>query len=452
MKKLGSVLILIGFISVFIYGLSVYNSVSAETDIERREKELRAELERIEKEQAQVQATLNQQKGQTASIQRDVDILTSQIKQAQLNIQKKNINIQQLGKDISIKDQTVQELNEKIDRNKVILSSLIRDNYQRENISLVEILLAYERLSDFFINIDESQKLQGSIDLMFEEIREFRGLTEKERGELQDRQNKERALKAEIEAEKKIIDQKEAEKQRLLSISKQTEKTYEGIIEDKKRQAAQIRQALFQLRDSQGISFGDALKYANTAGKASGVRPAFILAILKQESDLGKNVGTCNRAGDPPEKKWTAIMPGPNDGHRSYRDDQTIFLRITKNLGLDPDTTPLSCPWGNGWGGAMGPSQFIPTTWASYEAKIAAAVGVSTPNPWNPEHAFTATAIYVSELGASAGTYDAERTAALKYYAGSNWASPQNAFYGNSVMQHATTFQNQIDFLDEVEE
>ena len=192
------------------------------------------------------------------------------------------------------------------------------------------------------------------------------------------------------------------------------------------------------------------MKYADAASKATGVRTAFILGILKQETDLGKNVGTCNREGDPEEKSWRNIMPGPNSG--SSRDDQTIFLQITSDLGIDPDTTPLSCPWGNGWGGAMGPSQFIPTTWAAYAPRIADAVGVGTANPWNPAHAFMATAIYMSDLGAAAQTYTAERTAALRYYAGGNWNLPQNAFYGNSVMAHAEDFQTQLDFLDDADD
>ena len=138
-------------------------------------------------------------------------------------------------------------------------------------------------------------------------------------------------------------------------------------------------------------------------------------------------------------------MPGPNDN--SWRDDQTIFLALTKQLGLDPETVPLSCPWQGGWGGAMGPSQFIPTTWNSYAPRVASTVGVGTADPWNPEHAFVASALYLADLGASAGGFTAERTAALKYYAGSNWSNPQNAFYGNGVMGHASTIQNTIDEL-----
>ena len=163
--------------------------------------------------------------------------------------------------------------------------------------------------------------------------------------------------------------------------------------------------------------------------------------------NLGENVGTCNRAGDPESKSWKNIMPGPNDGDRSYRDDQTIFLQITKELGLDPNTTPLSCPIGGGWGGAMGPSQFIPTTWMSYKNQIAGVTGNNPPNPWVPVDAFTATSLLLKDLGAAAGTFSAERQAALRYYAGGNWNKPQNAFYGDSVMRIAEGYDRQIQIL-----
>jgi membrane-bound lytic murein transglycosylase B len=129
--------------------------------------------------------------------------------------------------------------------------------------------------------------------------------------------------------------------------------------------------------------------------------------------------------------------------------DQAPYLAITSELGLDPETQPLSCPWGGGWGGAMGPAQFIPSTWAIYKAKIANITGNNPPNPWSPRDAFTASGVYLTELGAAGGNYTAERTAALKYYAGGNWNKPANAFYGNSVMKIATDYQAQIDVLQQ---
>jgi len=437
-------------IGVVVYSvfLSAPDIVIAEINLDQTEEKLREELQRLEKEQEEVQASLNVQKAKSATIQRDVNILSDQIYSAELNIQKKNIEITRLRDTIELKHNTVTELTEKMKRSKIILSELIRRTHEADEMSLPEVVLGNDNLTDFFAHIDSYSTLQKQLKKLYKQIEEIRGETEIEKEQLAIQQNKEIDLKQEIVGEKTKISSKKGEKDHLLSLSKQSEAAYQSILAEKRKQASEIRTALFQLRDSAGIPFGEALEYAQQASGVTGVRAAFILGILKQESDLGKNVGTCNRPGDSDNRKWYNIMPGPSDG--SWRDDQTIYKRIVSKLGLDVDSMPLSCPWAGGWGGAMGPSQFIPVTWQSYEARIANAVGVKTANPWNPEHAIMATALYVKDLGAAAGGYTAERTAALKYYAGSNWNLPQNAFYGNSVINHTSSIQKQIDFLDEV--
>ncbi len=426
------------------------------------------EYKRISEEEKQLEGSVQQQKAQSASIQTELSKLTTQIKKSQLSIDKKSIEIKQLSGDISLRDKTVKTLNSKLERGKGNLAQLIRRKNELDDTSLVELILSQEDFSDFFVTVDTYNLLQTSLEELFAEIRDIRGLTEEEKAKLERRKDEEQDVKAEIEAEHRKVKNKESEQSSLLSYSKKAESTLESYLAEKRARAAQIRSALFRLRDTAGISFGDAVKYATVAGKATGVRPALILAILKQESDLGNNVGTCNRAGDPDTKKYTAIMPGPlhyanyvANGKSctgaaspcSWRDDQSTFKEIVSKLGMDYETTPLSCPIASvgGWGGAMGPSQFIPTTWKGYEPKIASALGISTPNPWNPEHAFTATALYLKDLGAANGGYTAEHTAAARYYAGNNYASGPGQSYGTSVLSHAAGFQEQVNFLSDVD-
>jgi membrane-bound lytic murein transglycosylase B len=123
------------------------------------------------------------------------------------------------------------------------------------------------------------------------------------------------------------------------------------------------------------------------------------------------------------------------------------FLDLASRLGFDPKTKPVSCPQTGGYGGAMGPSQFIPSTWAGLESRIAKMAGVSIPDPWIPHDAFFASGIYLADLGAGAGGYTAESTAAAKYYAGSAWKT-RGKSYALSVMSHADDIQeNMIDPL-----
>jgi membrane-bound lytic murein transglycosylase B len=293
---------------------------------------------------------------------------------------------------------------------------------------------------------------------LFGFIREAKASTEVEKQELDQKKNAEADAKYVVETRKKTIAESEAEQKKLLAITKQEEKTYADVLAERQARAAQIRAALFRLRDTEGISFGQALEYANIASKSTGVRPALLLAILTQESDLGKNLGSClvtdlvtgNGVGKNTGTPFEQIMKAPRD--------TVPFTDIMKRLGRDSKLTPVSCPPGHtyyvgrGFGGGMGPSQFIPSTWELFKDRIGGAMGVS-PNqadPWNPEHAFTATAIYMSDLGASAGGYSAERNAACRYYSGAVCTPgrvPSNVFYGDQVMQKAQSIQENIDFL-----
>ncbi len=249
-------------------------------------------------------------------------------------------------------------------------------------------------------------------------------------------------------AEKKKIEVAEAEKKRLLALNKTEQAGYQKIIADKAAKAAGIRAALFSLRDSAAIPFGTALEYAKKASAKTGVRPAFVLAILTQESNLGANVGSCYLTNTMTGAGIKISTGLPIANVMKPTRDVTPFLQITKDLGRDYLSTRVSCPFSIGYGGAMGPAQFIPSTWNIFKTRIASLLGVSMADPWNPEHAFMASALYLSDLGAVAGAYTAERNAACKYYSGRSCADSNNIFYGDQVMAKVAGIQANIDFLN----
>ncbi len=412
----------------------------------------RAELEATEKDIAKWQSILDNTKADTKSLQQEAAVLNAKIKQAQALIKQRNVNIEQLGKSITQKTARIGELQTKIDRGHESLAQLLRKTNQIDEFSLPEIVLGNQNISDFFSDIDSFQNIKRELKDLFIEVRETKNLTEQERKALDAAKVKEIDTKKAVEAQKKEVEKNEKEKQYLITVNKTQEKTYEQVLSERQKRAAEIRAALFSLRDTAAIPFGDALKFAQEASAKTGVRPAFLLAILTQESNLGQNVGSClvsdlttgNGAGKNTGTPFEQVMKAPRD---------TIpFETITTRLGRDWKTTPVSCPpgakyyVGRGFGGGMGPSQFIPSTWELFKDKVGAAVGVSgnAANPWNPRDAFMATAIYMKELGAGSGAYSAERNAACKYYSGSACSTtrkPPNAFYGDSVMKIAENIQ-----------
>jgi membrane-bound lytic murein transglycosylase B len=312
--------------------------------------------------------------------------------------------------------------------------------------TLPDVLLSDKDISEFFSDVDAYGTIKESIQVALGSIKKTKEDTEVAKQSLDKQRVREIDAKISIEDEKAQIEKSEAEKKRLLALSKAQQQSYQSEISKRQAKAAQIRSALFALRDTSAIPFGTALQYATAAGQATGVRPAFLLAILTQESNLGQNVGSCYVndfvTGDGVKISTGAFV----DGIMKPSRDIQPFLRITQALGRDPKTTRVSCPFSTGYGGAMGPSQFIPSTWELFEARIASALGVAAADPWEPRHAFMASAIYLADLGADAQTPTAEKNAACRYYSGRSCdnRSPANAFYGNQVAAKAVSIQRDM--------
>lgn len=439
-------------ISFFVLGLvlpppAVF--VSAETSLQQTSQQaqdeknlLEQQLKDIESQIAQYQQELSTIKGEKNTLQNKIKQLQKQQSAINLQIRATNLRIAQLSGQLVSTKSAIEESLAKTARLKQQIAELILAIDQNDSDPFIYSLVSVNRLSDAMDEIENFFQLSDS-------LRDLLGQTAQAKIELDQHAQ---TLAQQQDAAKdllsiKILQQQELsgsvnEQNDLLQATKGKESAYQAALSDTQKKAAEIRNRLYQLLGvPTQITFGEAVKIAQWASGLTGVRAAFLLAVLTQESNLGKNVGTCNRAGDPPSKSWRVIMKPDRD--------QEPFVQITQELGLDTDTTPVSCPMrdsrGNqvGWGGAMGPAQFIPSTWMGYKDKVTAITG-KIANPWDIRDAFIAAAI---KLGAGGATSQSgEWAAAMRYFSGST--NTRYRFYGDNVVAMANQYQNDIDSLN----
>lgn len=419
--------------------------------VTNRQQELQNQLNDLENQIAVQQQLLDTAKNQSQTLQTQIDAFNAEIKRSQLQIKAINLAITQLSGDIGVRNQALSRLSAKLVAEKESLAQILRQTQVLDGYSVVSVALGSESVSGFFRDLDAFVSIKRALADSFEQIEQTSLSTEAEKEKLTERLSEQQQLRQVAQVAKQSLEAQEAQKKQLLEQTKGIEANYQKIIAVTKKTAAQIRTELFALAGGGGqISLPTAITLANQAGAATGVRPAFILGILKQETNLGANVGQClltniPNKGDGKGKNTGTFIRGVMKGSR----DVDPFISITSALGLDPFSMPVSCPQSTGYGGAMGPAQFIPSTWASYQNRIAKLAGhMNSPaNPWNNLDAFTAIALYMTDLGAAAQTHSAERTAALKYFAGSYYRNPRFAPYGDNVMRFASEFQSEIDIL-----
>ncbi len=403
--------------------------------------ELEAELERIQAQISEYENELSKTKTEKKTLANKIAQLKNEQGKISLQIKSTNIQISALDRQLAATKDLIQETVQKNDKLKEQIAELIRIIYKQDQMPVIQMFLESNGLTEFYAEVNALVQVSQSLYTTANEVQAAKKELEKHYIDLGIAVGEKNNLLFIQSLQRQDLQTKINEQNTIFKTTQGKEANYQKMLVDSKQRAQEIKNRIYELLGvSAQISFGEAVEIANWASRLTGVRPALLLAVVTQESNLGKNVGTCNRPGDPPSKSWKVIMKPDRD--------QQPFLAITTELGMNPDITPVSCPMrdsdGNqiGWGGAMGPAQFIPSTWIYYKKKVAAVTGNQTANPWDIRDAFIAAAILLKNNGAVAGNENSEWSAAMRYFSGST--NLRFRFYGDSIIELARQYEEDI--------
>ncbi|MCY4576980.1 MAG: lytic murein transglycosylase [Candidatus Kaiserbacteria bacterium] len=318
--------------------------------------ECQAQIEKNEK-------ILEQQSSERKNTESDILLINNEINKGLVRIRQIDLAIEALGKEIVDKEETVEDLARQLAENQQFLWALLQRINELEQEGFARFLFSNVTLSSFFTRINEYQSLRKTVE---DSIRRVGSLRERVAANIDDLEEKKDEHGSAWQQQRATVNQVQSQrkqKQQLLDIQVAQEKQTTEKLSEYESRVAEINNRLFELQGSADISFGQAVQYAREAERATGVRPAFLLGLIKNESDLGKNVGTGNYLTDMHPTR-----------------DAPIFPYIAKLLGFkDPSELKVSANPGFGWGGAMGPAQFIPSTWVRFAGLVNAKTGTASP-------------------------------------------------------------------------
>jgi len=360
-----------------------------------------------------------------------IAILNDKIASLNLQIQATTLTVRQLNNEINDTQSQITTTQADITNKKAAIGSLMKNLYQDDHVTLIQAFLQNPQLSDFWDETQAITLLQDNLRLTVQQIASLQTQLQNQEQQFQASESDAASAAAYQAAQAQEVVSTKTEKTQLLQETKGQESKYQALLVQTQASAAQIRNRIFQLLGGGQLSFEDAYQYAQLASNATGIDPAFILAILDRESALGQNVGQCN---------YQAAMSPSN---------QPLFLAITQSLNLDPSEMMVSCPNADGvYGGAMGPAQFEPSTWDLYSTAVAGITKDNPPSPWNDSDAFVATGLYLKDgmtgcQAAYSAVVSQERCTAAKYYAGGRWKSYLWT-YGEAVVERAQSFAADI--------
>ena len=418
------------FLVILVFTLAIQHTLGAQNGINQLKNELNKKLEEIQGKINAYSSQIKQREGEAKTLKREIDILEAKISQVQLEIEQTELVIKSLDFNIKGKEKEISKFDGQINIEKEKLAEYLQTIYEYDQISLSEILLQNQNFSEFLNEVQTLEDVQVKIIDSLQQLQGLKKGIEDQKNDLEEEKVQYSQMKMLQDLQRKSFQSQQDKKESLLKQTKGQESLYQKLIGKAHTDIASIKNQLYLL-EGVGLSMTleEALKHAEYASSKTGVRPAYLLAVLKVESSWGNNVGT---------GYWSSDM---------HTRDHKAFLEICLKLGFDPDKMPVSRKPSYGWGGAMGPAQFLPSTWLSYEAEIAQLTGHNPPNPWDTDDAFVAAGLKLAKNGANLGGYDAEWKAAMVYFAGSRWNNPVYRFYGDNVMDMAATLQEQVDAI-----
>ncbi len=251
----------------------------------------------FEEKRKDIDSDLTKTSAEKNTLKKQIDTLNEKIKDLDYQIYQSNLAIKSLDFQAKETEESIVEIEKEIENQKQKIALILRAVNNENQKSFVEIMLTSKTISEFFDNMVyletlnlKNQELLTHFQTLNNNLKERKIILEEEKGERE-------SLLALQALQKQASATAKQEKDRLYSL---TEAQYQAQLkekEDVETKAAEIAKKLISIigltEDQEPPTFGEALELAKSVGNSVGVRPAFLLAIISQESAIGRNVGQC---------------------------------------------------------------------------------------------------------------------------------------------------------------
>src|SRR3989338_4455748 len=255
---------------LFFFVPLLASGVTTEEFIRSKNEQIEALARQIEEYQRQIEE--RQKQGRTLT--GEVEILNNKISQIQTEIRSLSLSIEKANGEITQTSEQIKVAEDKITKHRLALGSALRILDQQEQENLIEIILKNENFSDFFGNLTQIQNTQENLRTAITGIKESKTNLEEKEQQLYDQKKELENLKVIQQIGKNSIEKVKVEKNYLLKVTKGEETNFQQLIKKSQTDIEKIRAQITYLQQN-GVSAEDAVKFAQLAAVAVGIRPAF---------------------------------------------------------------------------------------------------------------------------------------------------------------------------------
>ena len=224
----------------------------------------------------------------TSKLKNKISSLEDDINQGKIMV--KDLNLQISDTQASI-NKTSAQIKDSQNQLATILESVYKEDQKPAFVILLE-----GNLSDFFSNLTYLDSLNSKVSDLLDNTKNLESYLQTQQVKMSDNVDQLQKTLALQTLQKSQSEQDKKQQDQYLQL---TEAQYQQQLKDKQsveEKATKIKSMLFQVAGvSQVPTFGQAIDIAKAVSNLVSIRPAFLLAVISQESALGRNVGKGNQ-------------------------------------------------------------------------------------------------------------------------------------------------------------
>lgn len=251
MKKLLTIISLI-LICVLIQPSFVVseNTGGNKAEVDALNQQIAEKKEKIKQLEASISEYKKQievKKSEAVSLSNQIAILDNYLVQTELDIQATQEKLETLSLEIESLEFSIDEKSKVIDRQKEILSELIKTIYYENNKKYIEVAAAYENFSDFYNRVHYVKNLERDLGKSAKTIRLAKEDLEDKKVQTEERKKSYEEVKKKLDNRKKDLYEQSQYKEVLLTQTKSSEATYKTLLSNLNAQYKAIENEIIHI-------------------------------------------------------------------------------------------------------------------------------------------------------------------------------------------------------------
>lgn len=217
--------------------------VNAQSEIERLQGQIAERNDRlaqIEKEIAEYEAALQEVGAEKNTLQKAINGLELERKKVLADISYTENQISNTDLEINKLSLEISDTQRKIGRSEEAISDIIRNLNLRDDDSMIELLLRYDNLSDFWNEVEDLETVRDGIQTQVHSLISLKTLLEDKRLDETDKREELVELKQKYDGQQAVLENNKREKNSLLEETKSEEEQYQALLAEKRAAREQI--------------------------------------------------------------------------------------------------------------------------------------------------------------------------------------------------------------------